>query len=147
MRHPCIARTCWRGLRGWSPQPRSGSFQRGRMLVIYLRAAREEEQRFIGSPLADSYQLYRSRTGQFLPNPLSCLWLDVPHDKKLEDAASLAHIAHERTRFVVTVLGITCATLLMLVQGSILLGFLGAASKSSIPRTPTFGSPAEGALF
>src|SRR6266850_2987744 len=39
------------------------------------------------------------------------------------------NIAHERTRFVVTVLGITCATLLMLVQGSILLGFLGAASK------------------
>src|SRR5258708_12832552 len=39
------------------------------------------------------------------------------------------NIAHERTRFAVTVLGITCATLLMLVQGSILLGFLGAASK------------------
>ena len=39
------------------------------------------------------------------------------------------NIAHERTRFDVTVLGITCATLLMLVQGSILLGFLGAASK------------------
>lgn len=39
------------------------------------------------------------------------------------------NIAHERMRFIVTVLGITCATLLMLVQGSILLGFLGAASK------------------
>jgi putative ABC transport system permease protein len=39
------------------------------------------------------------------------------------------NIAHERTRFLVTILGITCATLLMIVQGSILVGFLGAASK------------------
>src|SRR5436190_448385 len=39
------------------------------------------------------------------------------------------NIAHERTRFAVTILGIMCATLLMLVQGSILVGFLGAASK------------------
>lgn len=39
------------------------------------------------------------------------------------------NIAHERTRFLVTILGITCATLLMIVQGSILMGFLGAASK------------------
>jgi putative ABC transport system permease protein len=39
------------------------------------------------------------------------------------------NIAHDRTRFLVTILGIMCATLLMIVQGSILLGFLGAASK------------------
>lgn len=39
------------------------------------------------------------------------------------------NIAHDRTRFLVTILGITCATLLMIIQGSILLGFLGAASK------------------
>src|ERR1700676_175074 len=39
------------------------------------------------------------------------------------------NIAHDRTRFLMTVRGITCATLLMIVQGSILLGFLGAASK------------------
>src|SRR3954453_7024341 len=39
------------------------------------------------------------------------------------------NIAHDRTRFLVTILGITCATLLMIVQGSILAGFLGAASK------------------
>ncbi len=39
------------------------------------------------------------------------------------------NIAHERTRFMITILGITCATVLMIVQGSILLGFLGAASK------------------
>ncbi|MGA3187614.1 MAG: FtsX-like permease family protein [Bryobacteraceae bacterium] len=39
------------------------------------------------------------------------------------------NIAHERTRFLVTILGIACATLLMITQGSILMGFLGAASK------------------
>ena len=39
------------------------------------------------------------------------------------------NIAHDRTRFLVTILGITCATLLMLLQGSILFGFLGAASR------------------
>jgi putative ABC transport system permease protein len=38
-------------------------------------------------------------------------------------------MVHQRTRFLITILGITCATLLMIVQGSILLGFLGAASK------------------
>jgi len=39
------------------------------------------------------------------------------------------NIAHDRTRFLVTVLGITCAVFLMIFQGSILLGFLQAASK------------------
>jgi len=39
------------------------------------------------------------------------------------------NLAHDRTRFVVTVLGITCAVFLMVFQGSILLGFLQAASK------------------
>ena len=39
------------------------------------------------------------------------------------------NIAHDRTRFMVTVLGITCAAFLMIFQGSILLGFLRAASK------------------
>ena len=39
------------------------------------------------------------------------------------------NIAHDRTRFLVTVLGITCAVFLMVFQGSILLGFLQAASK------------------
>lgn len=39
------------------------------------------------------------------------------------------NIAHDRTRFAVTVLGITCAVFLMIFQGSILLGFLRAASK------------------
>jgi putative ABC transport system permease protein len=39
------------------------------------------------------------------------------------------NIAHDRTRFLVTVLGITCAVFLIIFQGSILLGFLRASSK------------------
>lgn len=39
------------------------------------------------------------------------------------------NIAHDRTRFLVTIAGITLATLLMIIQGSILIGFLGASSK------------------
>jgi putative ABC transport system permease protein len=42
---------------------------------------------------------------------------------------ALHNVVHERTRFLITVLGIACAILLMIVQGSILLGFLGATSK------------------
>jgi putative ABC transport system permease protein len=39
------------------------------------------------------------------------------------------NIAHDRLRYTVTVLGIMCAVFLMVFQGSILLGFLRAASK------------------
>jgi putative ABC transport system permease protein len=39
------------------------------------------------------------------------------------------NITHDRMRFAVTVLGISCAVFLMIFQGSILLGFLRAASK------------------
>ena len=39
------------------------------------------------------------------------------------------NIAHDRMRFTVTVLGIMCAVFLMVFQGSILLGFMRAASK------------------
>jgi putative ABC transport system permease protein len=39
------------------------------------------------------------------------------------------NLAHQPVRFLVTVLGITCATLLLMVQGSLLTSFLGAASK------------------
>ncbi|HLH03909.1 MAG TPA: ABC transporter permease [Bryobacteraceae bacterium] len=39
------------------------------------------------------------------------------------------NIAHDRMRFVVTVLGIMCAVFLMVFQGSMLVGFLRAASK------------------
>jgi putative ABC transport system permease protein len=40
-----------------------------------------------------------------------------------------SNITHDRVRFAVTVLGISCAVFLMIFQGSILLGFLRAASK------------------
>ena len=39
------------------------------------------------------------------------------------------NIAHDRMRYTVTVLGIMCAVFLMVFQGSILLGFMRAASK------------------
>ena len=39
------------------------------------------------------------------------------------------NITHDRMRFAITVLGITCAVFLMVFQGSMLLGFLRAASK------------------
>lgn len=39
------------------------------------------------------------------------------------------NITHDRMRFLITVLGITCAVFLMVFQGSMLLGFLRAASK------------------
>jgi putative ABC transport system permease protein len=42
---------------------------------------------------------------------------------------ALFNILHDRTRFAVTVLGITAAVFLMVFQGSVLVGFLGAASK------------------
>jgi protein-S-isoprenylcysteine O-methyltransferase Ste14 len=43
------------------------------MLVIYIRAARMEEDKFMRSPLAGPYRRYRSRTGLFLPNPFKLL--------------------------------------------------------------------------
>jgi protein-S-isoprenylcysteine O-methyltransferase Ste14 len=44
------------------------------MLVIYVRAATIEEQKFTDSPLAETYENYRTRTGRFLPNPLKLLF-------------------------------------------------------------------------
>ncbi len=43
------------------------------MLVIYVRAAKLEEEKFTRSPLAGTYERYRSRTGLFLPNPVKLL--------------------------------------------------------------------------
>jgi len=40
------------------------------MLVIYLRAAMEEEEKFRLTSLANQYDDYKARTGLFLPNPL-----------------------------------------------------------------------------
>jgi protein-S-isoprenylcysteine O-methyltransferase Ste14 len=37
------------------------------MLGIYLRAARQEEEKFLRSPLADEYRRYRSSTGLLFP--------------------------------------------------------------------------------
>jgi putative ABC transport system permease protein len=42
---------------------------------------------------------------------------------------ALSNIAHDRTRFGVTVLGIMFAVFLMLFQGSVLVGFMSASSK------------------
>jgi putative ABC transport system permease protein len=39
------------------------------------------------------------------------------------------NIAHDRVRFLVTVVGIACAVFLMVFQGSVLFGFLSAASR------------------
>ena len=45
------------------------------MLGIYLRAAKIEEGKFTRSPLASSYERYRSRTGLLFPNPLKLVML------------------------------------------------------------------------
>lgn len=37
------------------------------MLVVYSRAAREEERKFAMSPLRSEYEAYRERTAKFLP--------------------------------------------------------------------------------
>jgi hypothetical protein len=41
------------------------------------------------------------------------------------------NITHDRARFAVTVLGITCAVFLMISQGSMLLGSFGLHQRSS----------------
>lgn len=60
------------------------------MLVLYLRAARLEEEKFARSPLAANYLLYRSQAGLFFPNPLKLMMTGRPVTKKEADAASLA---------------------------------------------------------
>jgi protein-S-isoprenylcysteine O-methyltransferase Ste14 len=71
IRHPlyCSYLLCW--LAGcavtarWWLAPTAGV-----MLVIYLAAARQEEKKFMRSPLAESYLRYRAQTGLLVPNPL-----------------------------------------------------------------------------
>ncbi len=71
IRHPlyCSYLLCW--VAGWAA---TGRLWLGPtvavMLVIYVRAATEEEKKFTRSPLAEAYQRYRARTGLFFPNPL-----------------------------------------------------------------------------
>ncbi len=43
------------------------------MFVLYLIAARTEENKFASSPLAQAYAQYRSATGRFLPSPLKLM--------------------------------------------------------------------------
>lgn len=40
------------------------------MLAVYLVAAKQEERKFMRSPLSQAYRQYRSCTGMFLPNVL-----------------------------------------------------------------------------
>jgi putative ABC transport system permease protein len=42
---------------------------------------------------------------------------------------AIYNLAHQPLRFLLTIVGITCATLLMLIQGNLLMSFLGASSK------------------
>jgi protein-S-isoprenylcysteine O-methyltransferase Ste14 len=56
------------------------------MLVLYLKAARIEEDKFGSSPLALAYERYRARTGLFFPNPAK--W--AAGRKEDADAAGLA---------------------------------------------------------
>jgi protein-S-isoprenylcysteine O-methyltransferase Ste14 len=43
------------------------------MFIIYLRAARLEEEKFGNSLLGRRYQLYQARTGRFFPNPIKLM--------------------------------------------------------------------------
>ncbi len=45
------------------------------MFFIYLRASKHEEAKFSETPLAGDYELYRARTGRFVPNPLKLLMI------------------------------------------------------------------------
>ncbi len=71
VRHPlyCSYLLCW--LAGWVVTARLWLAPTvAVMLVIYLAAARQEEKKFMRSPLAESYVRYRARTGLLVPNPL-----------------------------------------------------------------------------
>lgn len=71
IRHPlyCSYLLCW--LAGWVVTARLWLAPTvAIMLVIYLVAARQEERKFMRSPLAESYLRYRASTGLLVPNPL-----------------------------------------------------------------------------
>jgi protein-S-isoprenylcysteine O-methyltransferase Ste14 len=75
IRHPlyCSYLLCW--LAGWVVTARLWLAPTvAVMLVIYLVAARQEEKKFMRSPLAESYLKYRARTGLLIPNPLKLYW-------------------------------------------------------------------------
>ena len=54
------------------------------MVVVYVRAAKMEEDKFASSPLADAYRIYQESTGRFLPRPIA--WIK----RKEADAPGLA---------------------------------------------------------
>lgn len=71
IRHPlyCSYLLCW--LAGWLVTARIWVAPTvAAMLVVYLAAARQEEKKFMRSPLAESYSRYRGQTGLLIPNPL-----------------------------------------------------------------------------
>jgi len=71
MRHPLYGSylLCW--VAGWVATGRTWLSPTVLvMLVIYLVAARQEENKFLRSALAEPYVRYRTRTGLFFPNPL-----------------------------------------------------------------------------
>jgi hypothetical protein len=90
---------------------------------MYFRAAILQEREFSRRSLADPSAL-RRRTAMLAPILLSYLQMTVPHK-----IMRLASIAHDRIRFAVTILGITCAVFSMVFQGSVLAGFMRAASR------------------
>jgi protein-S-isoprenylcysteine O-methyltransferase Ste14 len=74
MRHPlyCSYLMCW--LAGWVVTDRLWLAPTvAVMTIVYWIAAHQEEQKFMRSPLGDSYRQYRSRTGLLFPNPLKLL--------------------------------------------------------------------------
>jgi protein-S-isoprenylcysteine O-methyltransferase Ste14 len=69
IRHPlyCSYLLCW--LSGWVITGRLWLAPTvAVMLIIYVFAAAEEEEKFARTPLAEAYRQYRARTGLFLPN-------------------------------------------------------------------------------
>jgi len=55
----------------------------------------------------------------------------APFARRSIDQMSLAfrNLLHDRIRFLVTALGVAFAVFLMIFQGSLLIGFLGAAAE------------------
>ncbi|MGB6944042.1 MAG: isoprenylcysteine carboxylmethyltransferase family protein [Bryobacteraceae bacterium] len=74
IRHPlyCSYLMCW--LAGWVATGRWWLAPTiAIMIVLYMRAAAEEERKFARSALAQAYLEYRARTGLLLPNPWKLL--------------------------------------------------------------------------
>jgi protein-S-isoprenylcysteine O-methyltransferase Ste14 len=91
IRHPlyCSYLICW--LAGWVVTARLWLAPTvAVMVVIYLIAAAQEEQKFMRSQLADAYRQYRSRTALIVPNPLKLIssWRKTPWETHLGSSQS-----------------------------------------------------------